>query len=438
MGTTIKPDGSSRKQILLAACIFMGLAHIMYLKQYLKGAVLAAVEVIFILASPAIYTNIRKMLALQGNLNNPSSFRLIDGLFYLILAIMFIIVYVITIKNAMTSYEDFCLDGRMKSQKESVAGMAGKSFPIFAMAPAFLLILFFVVVPLLFSMLAAFTSYSDSGEIKGGANSFGWVGFENFSTMFSGTSGWSGSFASVAVWTVVWGFLATITCYLGGMIMAVILYEAKLKVTPVFRAILILPYAVPSLLTISVWNNLLDGKKFGIINATLIQFGIIDEKSPIQFLSSSSGSARMWCILINMWCGIPYFMLLVTGQMTAISADVYEAAAIDGANEFQVFTNITLPLVVYQTAPLIIMSFTHNINNFGAVYYLTGGGPNTDQTTITKAGGTDIFISWIYKISTDSKQYNMGAVLAIFVFAVLAPFAIFNFINTKSFKEGEL
>ena len=436
MGTTIRPDGSSRKQILLTACIFMGLAHIMYLKQYIKGAFLAFIEVLFIISSPSIFTNLRKMLALSGDKSNPSAFRLIDGLIYLIIAVIFIIIYILTIKNAVASYEDFCLDGRMKSQKESMTGMSGKAFPIFGLAPAFLLIVFFVVIPLLFSMLAAFTSYSDSGEIKGGANSFGWVGFRNFGKVFGKSSSWSDSFLGVAIWTVVWGTLATLTCYLGGMIMAVILYEAKLKTTPVFRAILILPYAVPSLLTISVWKNMLMGSKYGIINKTLVEFGIINSSNEIKFLNGTNGMARAFCILINMWVGIPYFMLLITGQMTAISSDIYEAAAIDGANQFQVFRYITLPMVVYQTAPLIIMSFTHNINNFGAVYYLTGGGPNANIKT--QAGGTDIFISWIYKISTTQKDYYMGSVLAIFVFAVLAPFAIFNFINTKSFKEGEL
>ena len=181
---------------------------------------------------------------------------------------------------------------------------------------------------------------------------------------------------------------------------------------------------------------MLMGSKYGIINKTLVEFGIINSSNEIKFLNGTNGMARAFCILINMWVGIPYFMLLITGQMTAISSDIYEAAAIDGANQFQVFRYITLPMVVYQTAPLIIMSFTHNINNFGAVYYLTGGGPNANIKT--QAGGTDIFISWIYKISTTQKDYYMGSVLAIFVFAVLAPFAIFNFINTKSFKEGEL
>ena len=131
-------------------------------------------------------------------------------------------------------------------------------------------------------------------------------------------------------------------------------------------------------------------------------------------------------------------MLLTMGAMTAISSDVYEAARIDGANRFQLFKRITLPLVLYQTMPLIIMSFTHNINNFGAIYFLTGGLPKVADSTITSAGGTDILVTWIYQLTVTLMKYNYASVLAVIIFVVLAPFAIFSFKRTKSYKEGEV
>jgi arabinogalactan oligomer/maltooligosaccharide transport system permease protein len=184
-----------------------------------------------------------------------------------------------------------------------------------------------------------------------------------------------------------------------------------------------------------VWYSLLNGTTGGIINRTLIELGLIN--APVSFFSSV-GLARFLCILINLWAGFPYFMLLSMGTMTSISADINEAAKIDGASSFQVFRRITLPLVLYQTAPLIIMSFVHNINNFGAIYYLTGGEPNTKLTTTTFAQGTDIIVTWIYKLTVDQGQYRYASVLAILVFVVLCPIAIWNFRRTKSFKEGEL
>ena len=111
---------------------------------------------------------------------------------------------------------------------------------------------------------------------------------------------------------------------------------------------------------------------------------------------------------------------------------------IDGANKFQIFKSITLPLVIYQTAPLIIMSFTHNINNFGAIYFLTGGDPKVADTTITGAGATDLLVTWIYKLTMNELKYCKASVLAMLVFITMAPFAIWNFRNTKSYKEGEL
>jgi arabinogalactan oligomer/maltooligosaccharide transport system permease protein len=131
-------------------------------------------------------------------------------------------------------------------------------------------------------------------------------------------------------------------------------------------------------------------------------------------------------------------MLLVTGTLTAIPKDIYEASSIDGANKVQTFLKITLPLVLYQTMPLIIMSFTFNINNFGAIFFLTGGGPVVSDSTTTSAAGTDILVTWIYKLTITLMDYKYASVLAVMIFIVLAPFAIFNFRRTKSFKEGRI
>lgn len=435
MNTSLSTDGSSRKQVLLASCIFMGLGHIIYLKQYIKGALFALLEIIMIVNSPKMFTMIKDMIEISRWWRGirPATFRLIDGILILFVLAIFFVAYFVSIKSALASYEEFCLDGRVKSQKESMQGAVGKAFPLLGLAPAFVLVVFFVIVPLVFSITTGFTNWSLPDHLTPGAP-INWVGFKNYTEMFGGNSEWTSAFGRVAIWTLIWGASATVTCYFGGMVLATILYEAKLKVTPVFRAILILPYAVPSILTVKVWQNMLNGSS-GAINAALKDFGIISEN--IQWLSDKT-LVKFVCVGVNMWVGIPYFMLLITGQMTAISADVYEAATIDGANRFQVFTNITLPLVIYQTAPLIIMSFTHNINNFGAIYFLTGGDPKLPDSTTTGAGATDLLITWIYKLTMNEMKYNRASVLAMLVFIVLAPFAIWNFRNTKSYKEGEL
>ncbi|HPX27734.1 MAG TPA: sugar ABC transporter permease, partial [Treponemataceae bacterium] len=261
-----------------------------------------------------------------------------------------------------------------------------------------------------------------------------WVGFQNFKDLMGGQATWSTGFARVALWTLTWAFFATLTCYFGGLFIAVLLKESKIKISPVFRVIFILPYAVPAVVSMLVWKNLLNGT-FGTVNRTLMHFGLITDAIP--WLSSPL-LAQITVIIVNMWAGFGYFMLLTMGTMTAVSQDLYEAARIDGANKFQVLRKITLPLVLYQTMPLIIMSFTHNINNFGAIFFLTGGNPTVVDSTTTSAGGTDILVTWIYKLTITLLKYNYASVIAVMIFIVLAPFAIYNFRRTKAYKEGEL
>lgn len=438
MDLSLNTDGSSRKKVLLASCIFMGLAHILYLKRYIQGVFYALIEILFFFLSGRLLNQIKGMVFLSTGYKSLATFRLIDGLLALSIVALFIIMYVMSVKGAIAGYEEFCIDGRTLSMHESLKGIGGRAFPFIGLTPMVVLVVFFVIVPLIFSIVTGFTSWSLPDHMPGAyKTSIDWVGFKNYKDMFfGGDKQWTSSFGSIAIWTIVWGFCSTFTCYFGGTVLAAFLYGAKLKSTPVFRAILILPYAIPAILTVSVWKNLLN-QSYGAINRTLVELNIIDASSKIPWLNDDK-LAKVVCILVNMWVGVPYFMLLITGQMTAISQDVYEAAKIDGANGAQTFMYITLPLVLYQTVPLIIMSFTHNINNFGAIYFLTGGNPQTPSSTVTGSGATDILVTWIYKLTMNNMFYNKAAVLAMLVFIVLAPFAIFNFMNTKSFKEGEL
>ena len=309
----------------------------------------------------------------------------------------------------------------------------GKSFPIFGLAPSFIIVIIFVVVPLIFSVCVAFTNYSDPSHIPPN-NTVDWVGFQNFVELMGGQNTWSKGFLRVTGWTLMWAVLSTFTCYFGGFIVAVQLREINIKIAPLFRFIFILPYAVPSVVTMLVWKNLLNGT-FGIINRTLITFGII--RNPIPWLGSPH-LAQFVCVLINLWAGFGYFMLLTMGTMTAIPQDMYEAARIDGAGRFQILNKITLPLVLYQTMPLIIMSFAHNVNNFGAIFFLTGGAPTVADSTTTLAGSTDILVTWIYKLTITLMKYNYASVIAVMIFIVLAPFAIFQFRQTRAYKEGEV
>jgi arabinogalactan oligomer/maltooligosaccharide transport system permease protein len=418
----------------------MGLGHLVYLKEYVKGALFAAIEVVFLALSPSIARKLVDLVTLGAPKpdlpimqRDNSIFMLIDGILVLALVAIFGVVYVLSVRSARASYREYCRKQGFGTQSDSMGTALGKAFPIAGLAPSFIMIVVFVVVPLLFSICVAFTNYSAPSHIPPN-NIVNWVGLDNFKALMGGQASWSVGFARVASWTLVWALLATTTCYFGGLLVAVLLKESRIKIAPFFRVIFILPYAVPSVVSMLVWQFLLNGT-FGTVNRTLHALHITDKVIPwlgAPLLAQAS------CVLINLWAGFGYFMLLAMGTMTAVSEDLFEAARIDGASRAQTVRHITLPLVLYQTLPLIIMSFTFNINNFGAIFFLTGGNPTVADSTTTGAGGTDILVTWIYKLTITLLKYNYASVIAVMIFIVLAPFAIFNFRRTKAYKEGEL
>lgn len=426
----LERDGSSKDKLRLASVLFMGMGHILYLKQYVKGAAYALVEILFLFGIPTIIHKMSNMITLgypQPDLpikeRSNSIFMLIDGILFLMIIALFVTIYVMSVKNAQEEYRQYCLWGTLKRK----TNMSGKTFPVVGLMPAVILVVFFVLTPLLFSACVAFTNYSSPEHIPPN-NTVDWVGFKNFITLFGGDTAWTGAFGRVAVWTLIWAFASTILCFTAGLILAVVLKEAKIRFKPLFRTLFILPYAVPSVVSMLVWANLLNGS-FGIVNRTLQQ--------AIPWLSDPT-LAKFTCVLINLWAGFPYYMLLVMGTMTSISDDVFEAARIDGATSSQIVQKITLPLVLYQTMPLLIMGFTSNINNFGAIYFLTQGMPYVADSTTTNAGGTDILVTWIYNLTMEAQKYNYASVIAVLIFVFIAPFAIWNFRRTKAYKEGEL
>ena len=435
----LKNDGSSKRKVLLFSILFMGLAHIVFFKQYIKGLFFAAVQIAVIINLPGIIRTLHGAITLgEANPYVPvterdhSTFMLIEGVAVLAIVGLFLCVYLISVRSALKTYKDYCISGRLTKNKDSIKELFNSAFPIFGLAPSVLLVVFFVFVPLLFAALVSFTNYSSPFNLPPG-NTVDWVGFDNYAALFSGQTLWTDALLRVALWTVTWAFFATLTCYFGGMLMAVIMKDFKAKFGFFFRTIFILPYAVPAVISMMVWRNLLHG--FGPINRTLMYFGLIE--SAVPWLTSVA-MVRFTVILVNLWAGFPYFMLLTMGSMTAINAEMFEAAKIDGANKFNLFRYITFPLVTFQTMPLIIMSFTHNINNFGAIFFLTGGSPVVADTTLTGATGVDILITWIYRLNIETRQYHFAAVLAVMIFVILAPFAIIQFMRTKSFKEGEV
>ena len=287
-------------------------------------------------------------------------------------------------------------------------------------------ILLFTVLPLIYNITMAFTNYSTSGEHL---VLFDWVGFATFKKILNVGDSIGKQFYSVLGWTLIWAVFATALNYIFGMILAIIINRKETRAKGFWRFCFVLSIAVPQFVSLLIMRSML--QPTGIVNTLLMKYGIIDTALP--FFTKAIW-ARVTVIVINLWVGIPYTILQVTGILQNIPAELYEAAKIDGANAVQTFFKITLPYMLFVMTPYLITQFTGNINNFNVIYLLSGGNPTPVDAT---AGKTDLLVTWLYKLTVDKKYYNLGAVIGIMTFVVLAIVALVTYRNTTSYKDEE-
>ena len=296
------------------------------------------------------------------------------------------------------------------------------------MSPPFACMVIFTMVPLFYMMLMAFTNYS---MVNDHLILFDWVGLENFAAIFDSGSAIGKQFWSVLGWTLVWAFFATFLNFFLGTFMAMIIQRPTTRLKGMWRSILSLTIAVPQFVSLMIIRNMF--KDNGAVNVLLQNLGILGQGQVYPWLTDATW-ARVLLIVVNLWVGIPYTVMQVTGILQNIPAEQYEAARIDGANAIQQFQYVTLPYMLFVLTPYIITQFTGNINNFNIIYLLTGGGPTYVGDS---AGQTDLLVTWLYKLSIDKQQYNMGAVIGIFTFIVLSIVALVTYRNSGSYKDEE-
>jgi arabinogalactan oligomer/maltooligosaccharide transport system permease protein len=157
--------------------------------------------------------------------------------------------------------------------------------------------------------------------------------------------------------------------------------------------------------------------------------------TPINFWANAT-SARVLIIIINLWIGIPYTMLIVTGLLMNIPAELYESARIDGANAFQSFRKITLPYMLFVTGPFLLTQFIGNLNNFNVIFLLNQGNPKSLELT-NNAGATDLLVTWLYKMTINDSNYKIAAVIGIMVFIVTAVISLIVYNVLPSVKDEE-
>lgn len=286
----------------------------------------------------------------------------------------------------------------------------------------------FTIIPLIFMILIAFTSYDHEHQPPG--NLFTWVGLDNFKAMLSQGSKLASTFWPILQWTLVWAVFATFSCYILGMLLALLINRKDTHCKGFWRFMFVLSIAVPQFVTLLSMRTIFNAN--GPVNVILRHIGAIGMTESIPFFTDPF-LAKITIICINIWIGVPFTMLSTTGILQNIPGELYEAAKIDGASAPVIFRKITLPYMMFVMTPHLITSFTGNINNFNVIFLLSGGGPDT--LDYYYAGKTDLLVTWLYRLTITQKDYNLGAVIGILVFIILATLSLITYRHTGSYKD---
>ena len=362
-------------------------------------------------------------------------------LLYGVLTIFFTIGLVYTwrlnIKQNKIAEQILATGKKLRSGKDDLRSLVDDQFHKTLLALPVVGILVFTVMPIVFMILVAFTNYD--GLHNGYTNNlFTWVGLTNFNELLSWSNGsgvsYLATFGEVLAWTLMWAFFATFSNYFLGMLVAMMINKKGIRIKKFWRTCLVTTIAVPQFISLLYVSKMFAAN--GIVNGVLMNLGLIQQALP--FFTNPTW-ARVTVILLNIWIGIPYLMLIATGILMNIPQDLYESAKIDGAGPVKQFTKITLPYMLFITGPYLLTSFTSNMNNFNVIYLLTGGAPNS---TLPSPGGglgsTDLLITWLFKLTTTGESdYNTASVIGILVFIVVAVISLVVYSFLPSVKNEE-
>lgn len=437
-----------------------------YHKQYIKGTIYLILQIVFVLfmvLCPEVnLTPFGYKALINLRLGGPnyteggmgivngrpavippsnSVLMLLFGIVTLGVIAVYLILWISNIKSSALA--DLAVEQGKKPSSfiEDLKSLLDDRFHVLMLTPTLIACLVFTIIPTIFMISMAFTTYNLEDMKILGTNLFYWNGFDNFVQMFTGGTTLGNEikarFLPVLIWTMIWAVFATFTCYFGGIILAILINKKGVKGKKIFRTVFIMTIALPTFISLLAIRNLLNSN--GPVNSWLMQLGFIDE--PISFLQLNQFDnepmiARVMVIIINMWVGIPYTMLMTAGILMNIPTDLYEAATVDGASKMKMFFKITLPYIIFVTTPYLIGSFVGNINSFNIIFLLTGGGPSVPGSMYS-AGQTDLLVTWLYKLTITDGKYNTGAVVGILTFLITSTITLITYRRSKAYNEED-
>ena len=432
-------------------------------RQYMKALIMTALEIgmvaFTILFAAQYIPKISTLGTVQAeSVFNPVTMKsewndydnsfmiLLFSLFSIVVWFAFIVIWMRNVVNVYRLQLQAEQGKHINNFVEDLRTYLDEKFHITLLALPTLGVVIFTVIPILLLILVAFTNYDQQHMPP--TNLFSWVGIDNFITLFGGgglTVGFGYAFVRVLGWTLVWSLFATLTTYIGGILMSLLL-NSKLAVWPkLWRTLFMITIAVPQFVSLLLLRNFFSTN--GIVNTICAQIGLTGFLRDIGLIStatipflSAPGWAHVMIILINIWIGVPYQMLIATGVLMNLPGDQLESARIDGANPYQTFRHITMPYMLFVTGPALVTDFVKNINNFNVIYLLTEGVYTTTNQVMANAQAkeVDLLVTWLFRLTQDYYNYKMASVIGIMVFIVCAVFTLiaFNFMIGGDKEEG--
>ncbi|MBO5337986.1 MAG: ABC transporter permease subunit [Lachnospiraceae bacterium] len=440
--------------------IWMGAGYIRR-KQFIKGILMTLLEVAVILYSVGFAMDYVTKFGTLGTVQQEAIFNLAtmqnefndyDHSFMILLfsVITFVIwatflfIYMRSIVNCYKLQKKAEAGEHINTFAEDLVEYKNQKFYITLLSLPVLGVVLFTIVPLIILIFVAFTNYDQQHMPP--SSLFTWVGFDNFKSLFASgglTITFGYAFRRVLVWTLVWAFFATITTYFGGILLSLLINNKKTKFPKMWRTLFVITIAVPQFVSLLLVRNFFANN--GIFNTFCASIGLTDWLRDIGMISTSyipflsaPGWAHVMIILINIWIGVPYQMLIATGVLMNIPTDQLESARIDGATPRQVFVHITMPYVLFITGPALITDFVKNINNFNVIFLLSENVyTTTDQLMAnSQASEVDLLVTWLYRLTQNYYNYKMASVIGIMVFIICAVFTLVTFTKfTKGDRE---
>jgi arabinogalactan oligomer/maltooligosaccharide transport system permease protein len=432
--------------------LIMGFGYLVR-SQVAKAIIMTVTEILFILmcifyAAPALskfgtlgtvqYEQSFDPVTMQTTVNNyDNSFMiLLNSIVSIFLIVVFVLVYIHNMKAVYRLQVQENNGEHINTFKEDMKDMLGKKFHITLLTLPAIGVVIMNILPILILIAVAFTNYDQNHMPP--SSLFTWVGFKNFKSLFTNsmTVSFGYSFRKILGWTFLWALLATFTTFIGGILLSLLINHRTVKLKGMWRTLFIVSIAVPQFVTLLLVRNFFADA--GIVNTICSNLGITSWLKSIGLVSSNLNYipflteehwAKFMIVMINIWVGVPYQMLVATGVLMNIPTDQIESARIDGANGFQIFCKITMPYVLFIQGPALITDFVKNINNFNVIYLLTQDVYVTPDQALANSNAkeVDLLVTWLFRLTNEYYNYKMASVIGIVVFVICAVFTILSY-----------